>query len=82
MFTKWKIDVKGMENYRFAENGDLYKLPFIDSAGKHRELRRIKKLDKNRYVINGRYWSQTQLRPHLRIDDDPIELFKANDLPF
>lgn len=82
MFTKWIIDIKGMQDYRFAENGDLYRMPFTDANKKSRSVRKIKMQSKNRWVINGVWWSKTQLRPHLELDKKPIEITKINDLPF
>lgn len=87
MISKWIIDLQGFERYRFGEDKNLYKLPFITEDGKSRGLKLIKK-DKmdNRWEfrINGKIekWSENQLRKHLIIDKNPIELTKINELPF
>jgi hypothetical protein len=87
MKSKWKIDIKGLENFRFGEDKELYRLPFVTADGKHRGLKKIAKCKiKNRWQItrNGRVekWSEAQLRPHIIIDLEPIELTKCDKLPF
>ena len=81
MFSKWKISKDGMSNYRFGEDKELYRLPFIKGKRSY-GLRKIKMQHPNRYLINGEMWSKDQLRPHLVLDDNPIELTKSDDMPF
>jgi hypothetical protein len=71
MFSKWRI--KGLDGYVFCEEGKLYKLPFTQ-GGRGYELREIKKQDKNRYKINGVWWSQRQIKPNLYLDPEPVKL--------
>jgi hypothetical protein len=87
MESKWKIDIKGMEDFRFGEDKELYRLPFKTSDGKSRGIKLIKKCKiKNRWqvTINGKVekWSENQLRSHIIIDENPIELTKCETLPF
>ena len=76
MFTKWKI--KGIDNYVFGEDGNLYKLPF-EKNGKSYGLRLIKKQYPNRYRINNEWYSQRQLKHKLYLDEFPIKLFDSSN---
>lgn len=87
MVSKWVIDLEGFEYYRFGEDKNLYRLPFTTIDGKKRGLKLIKKDKlKNRWQITrfGKVekWSESQLRPHLILDDNPIQLTKTEKLPF
>lgn len=79
MFTKWIIE--GIDGYRFGEDGELYRLPFERNKRSY-DWRRIRKQYPNRWLIKGEMWSQDQLRPKLRLDPEPLEIFKEIDLPF
>ena len=81
MFTKWIIDIDSLRGFVISENGEVYKKPFT-SNGKSYGWRKIKKQSKNRWVLNGDYWSENQLREHLILDENPIEIYKTDDLPF
>ena len=81
MFSKWKISKEGMELYRFCHNGDLYRLPF-KRYNRSYGLRKIKIQADNRYLINGEKWSKDQLRQHIILDDNPVELTKTDEMPF
>jgi hypothetical protein len=87
MNSKWKIDLEGLENFRFGEDKELYRLPFKTIDGKCRGLKKIAKCKiKNRWQItrNGivEKWSESQLRQHIILDENPIELTKTETLPF
>jgi len=87
MVSKWRIDLKGLEGYRFGEDKELYRLPFNDILGKRRSLKRIAKCKiKNRWILcregKAEVWSENQLRPHLVLDEEPILLTKESELPF
>lgn len=73
MHSKWFIDLDGFELYRFGVDGNLYKLPF-NSGLNYYETRLIKQQYNNRWHINGKLWSEKQLRPHIKLDPNPIEL--------
>mgnify|MGYP003678769104 FL=1 len=79
MFSKWKI--RGLEGFVFDKEGSLYKLPFKRELRSYK-LRLLKKQDKNRYKINGEWWSVRQIKPKIYLDPQPTELFKTKDLPF
>jgi len=87
MNSKWIIDLKGLEGYRFGEDKNLYRLPFVTKDGKHRGLKKVFKcsIKKRWQVTRGgkvEWISENQLRPHLLIDKNPIELIKEDQLPF
>lgn len=79
MLSKWKIKI--CDNYVFGEDGELYRLPFV-SKNRSYGLRKIKVRYPNRWVINGEVWSKRQLKSHIYLDPDPIELFNESDSPF
>lgn len=87
MVSKWRIDLKGFENYVFGEDKELYRLPFSDSKNRNYSIKKIAKCPiKKRWIfaINGKVEkrSEGQLRPHLILDTDPIILTKEEILPF
>lgn len=87
MLSKWIITLDGMESYRFGEDGNLYRLGYVTTDGKHRGIKLIKKdKEKKRWFISrfGKVekWSENQLRVHLAIDKNPVQLTKEKDLPF
>ena len=87
MVSKWKIEIEGLENYRFGEDGNLYKLPFVTKDKKHRGLKLVAKdkLKKRWFLTRfGKLerWSENQLRAHLVKDTENLELTKEIDLPF
>lgn len=79
MFSKWKI--KGIDGYLFAEDGNLYKLPYVQGKRSY-GLRLIKKQYPNRYRINGQWYSQRQLKHRLIKDEKPIKLIELEEHPF
>jgi hypothetical protein len=87
MKSKWKIDLEGFENFRFGEDAGLYRLGYTTIDGKKRGIKKIAKCPiKNRWqiTIKGKVekWSENQLRRHIIIDNEPIELTKSEILPF
>jgi len=86
MKSKYKINIKGFEGYRFDESGNLWKLPFRSADGKTWSLKKIRKSEtKKRWHLNidgkSSKWSENQLRPFLVEDSTPIEL-GLKDSPF
>lgn len=79
MFSKWKI--RGIDNYVFGEDKELYKLPF-KSNGKKYGVRKIKMQYPNRWIINNKPLSKRQLEGRLYIDTKPIKLLDIGDTPF
>ena len=67
MKSKWFIDLKGFDLYRFGTDRNLYKLPFQSNLNYY-ETRLIKKQSNNRWYINGKLWSEKQLKKHIKID--------------
>ena len=81
MFTKYKINIEGLEGYRFTADGDLYKMPFTRNKRSY-DFRLIKIQNPNRWKIEGEWYSKRQLRPKLIEDDNPIEIYKVKEMPF
>lgn len=82
MNSKWFIDLKGVELYRFGSDKNLYKLPFNSGLSSY-YTRLIKKQSNNRWYINGTLWSEKQLKPHIKLDEKPIVLVEpVPDCPF
>jgi hypothetical protein len=82
MFTKWLINIKALKNYRFDENGQLWRMPYIDKNKKHRDWRKINMQYPNRWKVGKQYYSKTQLKPHLSIDNERIKIYETDNLPF
>lgn len=85
MFLKYKVNIKLLNDYRFGEDGNLYKLPFTDKSGNHREVRLIKPQG-NKWKIGNEWISRNQLQAIkdkglVSIDTDPYEI-KESDCPF
>ena len=82
VYSKWIIDLKGLEGYVIGNDKNIYRLPF--TSGLRTFGLRLIKQDKsnNRWRLNNRWWSENQLRQHLRIDQSMKELIKEDDLPF
>lgn len=76
MKSTHKFSLERFNDYRIGADRNVYKLPYTDSKGNRRSLKKIK-------VINGRYvffldqretWSRKQLAPFIIVDPNPIEL--------
>jgi hypothetical protein len=82
MLTKWKIALKGFEKYRFDTDGNLWKMPFTSQKRSYSwrmiKMCRIKK----RWKIGTVWWSQRQIKPHIIIDDNPLQIYKTGEMPF
>ena len=85
MITKWIIGIKGLEDYRFNKEGELYKMPFNRNKRNY-GVRLIKMQDPNRWRMYNTYshkeewYSKTQLSNKLIEDENPIIL--PQDTPF
>ncbi len=85
MLLKWKIDLKGFEGYRFGDDKQLYRLPFITVDNKYRGLKKIAKNGNRWYFkINGKdiKRSTAQLKGHIILDKKPIEIKESENMPF
>ena len=80
MFTKWTIKI--LKGYYFDENGNLWKAPFQSANNKSIDWRLIKMQYPNRWKIGKEYYSKNQLRKHLILMEQRIEIYKTKDLPF
>ena len=69
MKTKYKI--KGLENDRFAENGELYRMPY-ETKDRNYGAKKVSKQVKDRYYINGKLTPLSSLIKYK--DDDPINI--------
>lgn len=80
IFSKWLIN--GFPDYCFGSDKELYRLPF-KSGRNYFGLRRLKKQPKNRWKINGKWWSEKQLKSKIYLNPNS-ELIVSNekDLPF
>ena len=79
IFSKWLIT--GFEEYCFGSDGNLYKLPY-ESFKRWKSLRLIKKQKHDRYKINGKWWSQKQLRDKIYLNPNPEQIIKGVEMPF
>ena len=73
VYSKWLI--KGIEGFCFGSDHNLYRLPY-ESFNRWKALRLIKKQVHNRYKINGKWWSENQLRDKIYLNPDPEIIVK------
>ena len=82
MYSKWIIDIKGLENFRFGEDKKLYRLPYTKGKRSYC-VREIKIQYPSRWILNGIPYSKKQLKNKIIIDYNPIKLLITDtDLPF
>ena len=82
MKTKYKINIEGLESFRFAEDKNLWRLPYERNKRLY-GARKMKMQYPSRWILNGVVWSKNQLKPHLIRDNNPIEIYKEDlDTPF
>ena len=79
IFSKWLI--KGIPNYCFGSDKEVYKLPF-KSGRIYFGLRKLKKQYPNRWRINDEWWSESQLKDKIYLNPNPETLIESNDMPF
>ncbi len=80
IFSKWLI--KGIEGFCFGSDKNLYRLPF-ESGRNHFGIRKLKKQPKDRWKINGVWWSERQLKQKIYINPNPEVIIEClNDCPF
>lgn len=81
MFTKYKIDIKGLELFRFNIDGDLYRLPYTEGTRSY-GFRLIKMQYSNRWRIRDQWYSKRQLRDKLILDDSPVMIYSTKETPW
>jgi hypothetical protein len=81
MDKSWKIDVKGLELFRFDCDGNCYRMPH-EKNGRIYGLRLIKMQYPSRWILNGKPYSKRQLKGKLIKVDEPIILNKEEGMPF
>ena len=82
MNTKHIIDVKGLEEFVFGEDRNLWKRPYTKNRRNY-GWRRMKLQHGNRWILNGVPWSKRQLTGKLIKDPNPIEIYPDDiDCPF
>jgi hypothetical protein len=69
MYSKWKI--KGVDNYRFGEDGELYRMPY-ETKDRNYGAKKVSKQVNDRYYINGKLTPLSYLIKYK--DDDPINI--------
>lgn len=79
IFSKWLIH--GIEGFCFGSDKNLYRLPF-KSGRNHFGLRCLKKQPKDRWKINGVWWSERQLQSKIYLNPNPELLIENKDYPF
>ena len=80
MKSKWLINLEGFEDYRFGDDGELYRLPCTRN-GRRYGLKKISKQKSKRWIVNGQKWSEAQLKPHIEVDKFPVILISKEDMP-
>ena len=82
MKTKHIINIGGLEQFRFGEDKNLWRLPYNKNK-RHYRFRLIKLQKAKRWILNGEPWSMRQLEGKLLRDPNPIEIYPDDsDCPF
>lgn len=82
MKSKWHFkDLTKLENYCIGEDSKIYRKPLTKNNRAY-AAKEIKKQKGNRYRLNNEWWSEAQLKPHIILSENPIELFVDKNLPF
>lgn len=79
IFSKWLII--GFDGYCFGSDKELYRLSFR-SGKNHFGIRKLKKQNPNRWKINGKWWSERQLKDKIILNRNPELIVSCIDMPF
>ena len=79
IFSKWIIE--GLPGFVVGLDKELYRLPF-KSGRNHFGLRKIKVQNPNKYKIDRRWWSKSQLKNKVYLNPSPEILIENTDMPF
>ena len=77
--SKWLI--RGFPDYCFGSDKELYRFPF-NSGKNNYSLRKIKRQPHNRWLINGKFWSEKQLSDKIYLNPNPEIIIKNTNMPF
>jgi hypothetical protein len=86
MLLKWKVNIELLKEYRFGTDGNLYRLPYVCEAGRHRSARLIKLQYGSRWKIGNKWITKNQLtalkkRGKIIEDKNPIEIKTNTEEP-
>jgi len=79
IFSKWLIS--NIDGYVFGSDKEMYRLPF-KSGRNYFGLRRLKMQKPNRYKISGKWWSKSQLKNRVYLNQNPEIIVYLNNMPF
>jgi hypothetical protein len=79
IISKWLI--KGFPDYCFGSDKELYRFPHKSGRNNY-GLLKVKKQPHNRWVINGKFWSEKQLVQKLYLNPNPEILISKEEKPF
>lgn len=79
IFSRWLIS--GMPGFCFGSDKELYRLPFV-SNNNYYGIRKLKKQEKDRWKINGKWWSKRQLYKKIYLNPNPELIVKGEEMPF
>lgn len=79
IISMWLI--KGFPDYFFGNDKELYRYPY-KSGRKNYGLLKIKKQPHNRWLLNGKFWSERQLVDKIYLNPNPGTFIKINDCTF
>lgn len=78
MRSKHIINIKGLEEFVFGEDKNLWKRPYTKDKRNY-GWRKMKLQDSNRWILNGVPWSKRQLTGKLIRDPEPVEIYPDNE---
>jgi hypothetical protein len=74
--SKYKIKIKGLENYRVTEEGELWKLETVDKKGAVWKASRIKKDEaRDAYRIGPKYFTSKAIKDSLKKDEERLVIY-------
>ena len=82
MRSKHIINIKGLEEFVFGEDKNLWKRPYTRNKRSY-GWRKMKMQHPNRWILNSNPWSKSQLEGKLLRDPNPVEIYSGNiNCPF
>ena len=78
--SKFIIKIKGLENYRVTEEGELWKLETVDKKGRTRQANRIKKDEaRDAYRIGPKYFTSKAIKDSLKKDEERLVIYNPEN---
>ena len=77
MNSKWVFKNDKLKDYVIGSDKRIYKKPF-SSHKRFFGYREVKVQYPERYRLNGEWWSKKQLKQHISLDPNPVEIIREH----